>query len=160
MVSSSCSIDGCEGAVVRWFQWLLEKLPVFDKYGKWPQRRKTLSTCIISDLVLSFQSLWWSLQLWGAAATHLYPPEGEAARADREAHRHHAQDEGLGEFSSPSKFPLSPSHRLPHLPPPPLPISPSIPQSSLRSGHFTTLSRLFLKVFTEEVSKIRDRFCG
>ena len=26
-----CSIDGCEGAVLKWFQWLLEKLPVFDQ---------------------------------------------------------------------------------------------------------------------------------
>ena len=29
---SPCSIDACEAAVVRWFQWLLNKLPDFDKY--------------------------------------------------------------------------------------------------------------------------------
>ena len=26
-----CSLDGCECAVIKWFQWLLEKLTVFDQ---------------------------------------------------------------------------------------------------------------------------------
>jgi len=26
-----CSVEGCEDVVVKWFQWLLKNLPVFDQ---------------------------------------------------------------------------------------------------------------------------------
>lgn len=88
------SIDGCENAVVRWFQWLLEKLTDFDQACG--------SHCSYGELLL-------------LVSIHL-----------REKQLEQIEDLITNTLSM----------RV---------------SSSLRSGHFSSLSRLFLKVFTEEV---------